>query len=64
MHKLYEDEKAAKQAMCHDLLEAVENDNLMQHVMFSDEATFHTCGHVNRHNCRIRADKQPNSLQE
>ncbi|PSN57782.1 hypothetical protein C0J52_07264 [Blattella germanica] len=23
-----------------------------------------TCGHVNRHNCRIWADEQPNALQE
>ncbi|PSN55781.1 hypothetical protein C0J52_02513 [Blattella germanica] len=23
-----------------------------------------TCGHVNRHNCRIWADDQPNALQE
>ena len=36
----------------------------MQHVLFSDEATFHTCGHVNGHNCRIWADEQPNALQE
>ena len=64
VQKLYEEDKAGRQAMCYDLLEAVENDNLMQHVMFSDEATFHTCGHVNRHNCRIWANEQPNSLQE
>ena len=36
----------------------------MQHVLFSDEATFHTCGHVNGYNCRIWADEQPNVLQE
>ena len=36
----------------------------MQHVLFNDEATFHTCGHVNKHNCRICADEQPNELQE
>ncbi|PSN33092.1 hypothetical protein C0J52_21438 [Blattella germanica] len=54
----------ARQAMCYDLLDAARNENLMQHIIFSDEATFHTCGHVNRHNCRICADEQPNALQE
>lgn len=64
VHKLEAEDYAARQAMCHDLLQAVENDNLMQNVLFSDEATFHTCGHVNRHNCRIWADEQPSVLQE
>ena len=48
----------------YDSLDAVRNENLMQHVLFNDEATFHICGHVNRHNCRIWADEQPNALQE
>lgn len=43
--------------MYHHLLETVENDNLMQHVLFS-EATFHTCGHMHRHNCKIWAEEQ------
>ena len=63
VHKL-EEGYAARQAMCYDLLDAVRNENLMQHVLFSDEASFHTCGHVNRHNCWIWADEQPNALQE
>ena len=48
----------------YDSLDAVRNENLMQHGLFSEEATFHICGHVNRHNCRIWADEQPNALQE
>ena len=63
VHK-FEDEDYARQAMCYDLLGAVRNENLMQNVLFGDEATFHTCGHVNRHNCRIWADEQPNALRE
>ena len=50
--------------MCYHLLYTVRNENLMQHVLFSDEATFHTCGHVNSHNCLIWVDEQPNALQE
>lgn len=64
VHKLEDEDYAARQAMCYDLLDAVRNENLMQHVLFSDEATFHTCGHVNRHNCRIWADEQPNAVQQ
>ncbi|XP_047120648.1 uncharacterized protein LOC124803678 [Schistocerca piceifrons] len=64
IRKLEVEDYAVRQAMCHDLLQAVENDNLMQNVLFSDEATFHTCGHVNRHNCRIWTDEQPSVLQE
>ena len=64
VHKLEDEDYAARQAMCYELLDAARNENLMQHVLFSDEATFHTCGHVNGHNCRILADEQPNALQE
>ena len=64
VHKLGDEDYAARQAMCYDLLDAVRNENLMQHVLFSEEATFQTCGHVDRHNCRIWADEQPNALQE
>ena len=42
----------------YDLLDAIRNENLMQQVLFSDETTFHTRGHVNRHNCQIWADEQ------
>ena len=51
-------------AMCHDLLEAVNNEHLLKHILFSDEATFHTCGLVNRHNSRTWADEQPNIAME
>ena len=43
-------EHVARQAMCHDLVEAVANENLMNNILFSDEATFHIYGCVNRHN--------------
>ena len=64
VHKLEAEDYAARQAMCYDLLEAVRNENLMENVLFSDEATFHISGHVNRHNCRIWANEQPNRLHE
>ena len=53
VQKLEAQDHAARQAMCDDLLAQVEGENLMDLVLFGDEATFHTCGHVNRHNSRI-----------
>ena len=52
------EEYAPCTAMCHDLIEAVNNAYLMVHIQFSDEATFHTCGFINRHSSRIWADEQ------
>lgn len=39
LHKVEAENIVAKQAICHDLLDAVENDNLIHHVLSSDEAT-------------------------
>ena len=36
----------------------------MNHVLFRDEATFHICGVVNKHNCRIWAEEQPYEFTE
>ena len=58
MHALEEEDHASCKAMCHDLLESVEHENLMDNILFSDEATFHVCGLVNRHNSRILGDGQ------
>jgi hypothetical protein len=33
-------------------------------VCFTDEATFHVNGCVNRHNCRIWGSEQPNKIHE
>ena len=64
LHHLEPEDYAARMAMCHDLIEAVNNEHLLAHVLFSDEATFHTCGLVNRHNSRIWADEQPHIAME
>ncbi|KAJ9592346.1 hypothetical protein L9F63_001115 [Diploptera punctata] len=64
VQKLEAQDYAAREAMCDDLLLQVEGENLMDHMLFSDEAIFHTCGHVNRHNSRIWADEQPHATQE
>ena len=53
LHKLEAEDYAARRAMCYDLCEAAEREHLMDNILFSDEAMFHICGMVNRHNCRI-----------
>lgn len=60
LHKLDDEDNACRQAMCMDLVEAVNNDNLLGNILFSDEARFHVCGLVNKHNCRVWASEQPN----
>lgn len=41
-----------------------ENENFLENVMFSDEATFHVSGSVNRHNCRIWGSEPPHEFIE
>ncbi|PSN43372.1 hypothetical protein C0J52_23092 [Blattella germanica] len=55
---------ACRRAMCYDLLESVENENLMDNILFSDEVTIHVCGKVHRHNSRIWAYEEPHEVSE
>jgi hypothetical protein len=41
-----------------------QNPNYVSNMMFSDEATFHTCGKVNHHNIRIWGSENPHSVRE
>ena len=59
-----QEDYAAWEAKCADLVQAAEEEGLMNNVLFSDEATFHTCDLVNRHNCRIWATEQPHEIRE
>ena len=64
LHHLEQEDYAAQEAMCADLVKAAEEEErLMNNVLFSDEATVHTCGLVNRHNCKIWAMKQPHEIR-
>ncbi|PSN33103.1 hypothetical protein C0J52_19410 [Blattella germanica] len=59
LHDLHEEDYPTRAAMCAELIDQIEQEGLMDHILFSDEATFHTCGKVNRHNCRIWATEKP-----
>jgi hypothetical protein len=50
--------------MCAELIGQIESANLINKILFSDEATFHTCGKVNQHNCCIWADEKPPNFLE
>ena len=51
---LQDDDYTARVDGCNLLIEKIDNDNrFLSNLIFSDEATFHISGRVNRHNCRI-----------
>jgi hypothetical protein len=41
-----------------------EDNDYLSKVCFSDEATFHISGTVNRHNCRIWGSENPRVIRE
>jgi hypothetical protein len=48
-----------------DILNEIDNDEqFLQHVMFSDVANFHVSGHLHRHNVRIWANERPHDFVE
>ena len=50
---LKEDDKRKRKEFCVAMLEKLEEDEFDECLIFSDEATFHTNGKVNKHNVRI-----------
>jgi len=51
---------------CVDFQQRLEEDGFAEKLVFSDEATFHMCGKVNRHNVRVRiwGTKNPHATME
>jgi hypothetical protein len=41
-----------------------DDDAFMKHIVFSDEATFHMSGKVNRHNCQIWGNENTHEVME
>ena len=63
-HSLQEDDYPRSVAMCAELIDQTESANLINKMFFGVEATFHTCGKVNRHNCCIWVDEKPPNFLE
>ena len=54
VQELKPNDKPQRAAFATEILNRIDEDNdYLKHIVFSDEATFHTCGKVNRHNVRI-----------
>ena len=65
LHNLQEEDYPRRaEAKCAELIDQIESANLINRILFSDKATFHTCGTVNRHNCRIWTDEKPPNFLE
>ena len=51
--------------MCSEFQHNIASDeNFLSRLCFSDEATFHLSGHVNRHNCVVWGTQNPHVVQE
>lgn len=60
IHHLKETDHTSRLAAANELLIMFDdNRNLVKQLLFSDEATFHLSGCVNRHNCRIWGSENP-----
>ena len=59
VHHLHEADFQKRMRMCNELLRFWTLENLKNTILFSDEAVFHICGTINRHNCRIWAPERP-----
>lgn len=63
-HALTAQDYDARIHFCNWAITKIEEDNeFFEIVLFSDEATFHNNGHVNRHNLRYYADFNPNFVR-
>ena len=65
LQQLSDEDYCARKAMCDELLRLhQENDDFLFNVFWSDEATFHLSGCVNKHNCIIWGYENPNNITE
>ena len=62
---LQPNDKPRRLAFAVDLLDRIEEKNeFLARILFTDDATFHTCGKVNRHNARIWGSQHPYAIIE
>ena len=60
---LWEEDFNSRLDFCQIMLSHIANlDNFLDELTFSDEATFHLSGKVNRHNCRIWGTEKPHEI--
>lgn len=60
LRALRPDDKRKRVSFCNKVLDTIDNDNTFaQRIVFSDEATFHVSGQINKHNVRICGLQNP-----
>jgi hypothetical protein len=65
LHEVKPDDKPKHATFAADILQHIETgNNFLAKVLFSDEATFHLSGMVNRHNMRIWGTEHPREVVE
>ena len=57
-------DKQKRKQFCVDMQEKLEEDEFNERLVFSDEATFHTNGKINRHNIHIWGEENPHATIE
>lgn len=64
LHQLKPNDRPLRLNFANEMLVRIdENPTFLQNVLFSDEATFHLSGVVNRHNCRIWGSRHPHASE-
>ena len=65
VQKLHPEDNETRRAFCGNLQALMENDDdLLAEIIFSDKATFHLSGKVNRYNVRIWGSENPHTTLE
>jgi hypothetical protein len=65
LHHIKPDDQRKRIDFAVEMLSCIEeNDNYLDFMLFSDESTFHVCGKINRHNCRIWGSGNPHQVIE
>ena len=65
VYALTNDDKVIRRTFCESMLEMVEDDKILfLRIVFSDEATFHLSGKVNRHNVHTKGPHIPHKAVE
>ena len=54
-------DKRTREQFCVDMRDKLEENEFLERVVFSDEATFHTSGKVSKHNVRIWGEENPHA---
>jgi hypothetical protein len=64
LQALTDEDKPRRLQFCTDMLQHMEEYGFAAKLIFSDEATFHLYGKVNRHNVRIWGSETPHTTSE